>query len=751
VRSAFSLILARPFAVAAAVILVLAAALLQLPLFNYLGYEFSAAIALLLPWVVWIPVRRACSRWRTTAESAASLGKSVALPSAGVLAIPLALGLLNMFAVKNCAAVEGLLYYLLIPGVTMIWSVTLAVWCCLMFRRAWLAYLGSLLVVFAYPLYVGYASPQIFSYNPVYGYFPGFSYDEVVRITPTLVAFRAATLLHAGLLALTASMLTDRSIVDETVWRKFALLLTPGRRPARWGAALLLFAIVAAAWAARVPLGFESSRASIEELLSARLETEHFVIRYAPGSFRPEALGWLAAMHECRFDQVRAALQVKGGGKILSYIYPDEESKRRAIGTATTNIAKPWRREIHLNVDSWEDVLKHELVHVLAGEFGMPVIRAHYHIGLVEGLAMAVDGEFGNRTLHEYAAAVRSFHLLEHPEQLITPAGFATHASSLSYVLMGSFCRFLIDRYGMVRFKDLYGGRGVERVYGKSYEQLVSDWQAFLGRTAVPEEWRAHVAYFFNRPSVFAKECVRAVAVLNEDGYRDLARHDAAGAGELFAKALAKSWNSDSFTGLVRSAYVAGRFDTLLHLMTGADAANRPPRPNLLLLRGDALWHEGDREGARRAYREALSLDLSVRFSEAAAIRLVALGDSALAAAFPSYFAAHSDSAALLALDALHSQHPIVEYLRAVIALRSAGQPPAGFERDTARFPYAVLDFSRKQMLARAALLRRDYRTARTLFWESLNFDHTLSSVERTDDWIDRTEWYERHGASYLR
>ena len=52
---------------------------------------------------------------------------------------------------------------------------------------------------------------------------------------------------------------------------------------------------------------------------------------------------------------------------------------------------------------------------------------------------------------------------------------------------------------------------------------LIAEWQAYLERVAVLEAWRNHVAYYFQRPSIFAKECVRTIALLNDDGYRLLA------------------------------------------------------------------------------------------------------------------------------------------------------------------------------------------------------------------------------------
>src|SRR6202008_1876188 len=129
-----------------------------------------------------------------------------------------------------------------------------------------------------------------------------------------------------------------------------------------------------------------------------------------------------------------------------------------------------------------------------------------------------------------------------------------------------------------------------------------------------------------------AKECVRTVAILNDDAYRKLGKNDPSGAMADFSRALSTSWNTDSYSGLVRAAYDAARFDTVVRLLDDAarDSLHRSSFSNLLLLYGDALWQQGKIGQAAMVYRNASSLDLSSRFNEALAIRLTALTDSVL-------------------------------------------------------------------------------------------------------------------------
>jgi tetratricopeptide (TPR) repeat protein len=749
----------RSFFVSGIVILVISILLLRIPLFNYLGYEFSAAIALIIPVVNWILAVRIFQP-KVFAIQMMTISKyrqnvtSVIVQSSGILLLPYLVATANVLFVKNCSYGEGMLFYILIPLITSVWSAVTASFCLVAVRRSLLLYGLILFIVLAYPLYIGYISPQIYSYNFIYGYFAGFSYDETLYLTPTFILSRVGTLLVAvAIVVLTELILCSRNALETQSFRKFLSMNVAKIIPL-----VIIGSIMCTLWLFRYSLGFESSGEHIAQVLGREYTTQHFRIIYSGGDFSDEEMNIVAATHEFRFHQVTAALQISYRGKITSFIYPDAEMKRRFIGTGNTNIAKPWRKEIHLNKDSWEGTLKHELVHVIAGEAGMPVIKAHYNIGLTEGLATAIDNEFGNRTLHEYAAAMLKFKLIADPVRLIKPVGFAFQASSVSYVMMGSFCRFLIDRYGILRLKELYGGGNVEKIYGMPYEKLIDEWQHYLERVEVPESWRQHIEYFFRRPSIFAKECAHAVANENEEGYRLLERNTPVAATEKFRSALVMSWNTESYGGLVRSFFASARYDSVVELMNVQmrDTLRRSGVANLYLLYGDALWYRNDALAARDCYREILSLDLSERYNEAAAVRLTALGIKELRATLAEYIVGSiSDSAAekLLRELKLTTNAPIVDYLTAKLYLRQEKFNKAIniLESLTVTMDSLVLDARKHELLGESYFMLKKYQQARICFWKSLNYISNKASVERINDWVERCEWFEMNKEKFSR
>jgi len=737
------------------ILLCVSVLLIRLPLFNYLGYEFSASIALVIPWLTgYYTIAALKLRGSLPQGVDAKVPRTEALrlfwKNVTFLAIPLVVATLNVFSVKNCSYFEGLLFFFVIPFVTCSFSFSLAIFCRAVARRSLLLYYSLLALILLYPVYIGYSSPQIYSYNLVYGYFPGFSYDEVFTLSTTLVLYRTLTLVLSILLLVTSSVIVDRTSSRDNALKKMITFLKTFRFDGRGLAIAFLLFVVIAAYGLREQLGIRTSTGLLHRQLSCHYTTKHFEIFYAQGSFSEEEIRQAAAEHEFRFQQVEEILQTHFVGKIGSYIYPDAETKLRLIGTGTTNIAKPWRKEVHLNKDSWRETLKHELVHVLAGEFGMPLIKAHYNIGLTEGLATAIDNDFGNRTLHEYAAAVLRFGINKNPHALISAIGFMLHSSSVSYVLMGSFCKFLIDRYGIVRFKELYRGESPQAVYGHSFDELVTVWEHVLLRIHVPGDWRRHVEFYFNRPSIFAKECARTVAKLNQDGFRYLSQHNSAMAMTIFSKSLQKSWNSTAFAGLVRSAYQASQFDSVIALMNmqTRDSARAASVVNLFLIYGDALWAKGEIDSAQFMFKHALSFDLSESFDEAAALRLEFMKDRPLRDSVQEYFTGSlPDSELLRRIENIrnHSANPLLPYWESKILARHHEYDKVIEELTPMRsgFSNAIFDAGREQLLGEAYFYTDKFQQAKVHFWQSLNFISNQASLQKVDDWLERCDWYE--------
>ncbi|HLB00337.1 MAG TPA: hypothetical protein VJO14_03035 [Bacteroidota bacterium] len=746
------------------------------PLLNYLGYEYSAAIALIIPFVPGVFFLRALGGSRAPRESGRAAGilrKSTAgrthgtrvIPAAdrevftlavwGLL-IPLVVGWLNSFFIKNCAPGQGLAWFALLPGAGMIWVAALAYFCVSVFRRRVVWYFLIVALVLLHPLLPGYLTPRIDSYNFIYGYFPGFTYDEDLIITRTLILWRAVTLVCAVCLIAAGKIIAGRrerklSPAADPPGGVPGLQIPVFGLPIRSAVFFLSFIALAAAWFFRTDLGFETTASSLRKTLGSFAGTRHFRIYYDSTAIPADEIRWVAAEHEFRFDQVSRFLGTDTARVIESYIYPGASARRRLIGAGNTDIAKPWRNEIHLDMDSWRYTLKHELVHALASEFGMPVIRANVNIGLVEGLAMAASPSFGNHTLREYAASMIHFGIMSDPGTLIRPAGFAFQPSTVSYVLMGAFCDHLIGTYGIGPFKTWYGGGSPVEAYGIGADSLVALWRASLDSVRVPDSWRAHTEYYFKRGSIFSRECARAVANLNAEGSAALSKNDHASARALFGTALAVSWNAGSFAGMARSLLGSGDFGGVVRMFEAdsRDSLKSGSLAGYRMLLGDALLARGDYDAAGRIYADIHTLDLSPGMNEAVTLRLAVVETPDLREYLAPYIAgAMDDSAALVHVSKLASMDnpALLAFVRGKLLLIRKDNVSAA--RETANyiapFRYPELNGAMSDLAGAAFFRLPDFLSARVFFEKTLQYGPGAVLTARVRDRVARCDWFGR-------
>jgi Tfp pilus assembly protein PilF len=200
------------------------------------------------------------------------------------------------------------------------------------------------------------------------------------------------------------------------------------------------------------------------------------------------------------------------------FLFASADQRRSLMGAAHTSIAKPWRREIYLESDEYpHPVIRHELVHAIAGEIGRGPFRIAGGYGgwlpdpgLIEGIAEAAaprDDELG---ASEWAAAMRKLGILPRLESLFG-LGFFAGAGSTSYTTAGSFVSFVRDRHGPLAIARWYGGEPLAAVTGKSLAQLESEWWAMLDGVPLGDAALAEARLRFDRPGVLGRSCPHVV------------------------------------------------------------------------------------------------------------------------------------------------------------------------------------------------------------------------------------------------
>ena len=462
-------------------------ALWPVPVFGLLHAESSAALAGVGCFLAALASRAA---WRR----GASLGEVVRV-NVLCLGIPLALLTASLLWRPNCGYWQGLgLFLLLVPpsvlfGVGVGWAIP---------RRwpSWAVALVLLAVAVGGVLWNLLGHPQLFTYSHVFGGVLGPIYDSELAIRPGLWAAKAQTLLWAGLLLAFGS------------WRR-----TRSRRWAGRTAGLAVLVAVSLALAPR--LGIVQTEAGIERVLSQRIDLGPVVLHLAPETRQPEAAR-LAREALYRFESLSQALGVAPTEPVDVYLYPDPDTKAALIGSRETSVVPVWLAspQVHMLADQVGRSLGHEMVHVLAREFGMPVARASPAIGLVEGLAVALEPPDG---LPDAAALVRAG--LELPEgqggvsdpaaavQSTMSPRFWGAPAGVAYTVNGAFSQWLLDRFGAEPFQRAYRTGRFEPAFGRSLADLSRQWAAEVAATPLDPEAVAVARWMFSRPSLFEVRC----------------------------------------------------------------------------------------------------------------------------------------------------------------------------------------------------------------------------------------------------
>lgn len=756
----------KPILSAYAILTFCAILLSQIPLFNYLGYEFSAVIGLIggvtagFSTICLVRKELGFERGPNPETFKPAVWKVVGA-SLLTLVMPLIVISVNAVFVKNCSFFEGLAFFLLIPAVSVVYSGALGCFCTAMFRRPYLMYSVFTLLTLLHPVVLGYFSAMLFSYNVLYGYFPGLSYDEALSITVPLAVFRLATLVVAGVLFVVAVTVLEHAQPGSPAGRRIRSLRFLFHGAVRSGFLTVSLLLLSAFLLEMPKLRIKVSHALIQETLGSVLETRHFRIFYDRRSTDAARINWIAADHEFRLQQVTHALNVRAPEKIDSYIYPAAELKRELVGTGTSNVTKPWLREMHINAESVDQVLEHELVHVVAGDFGIPLAGLSVSPGLTEGLAMAVEWNWGNRTLHQYAAGMFAFGVVGDASEvgpILRFGGFIRKPSTTSYVLAGSFVRFLIDRYGIEKLKRAYAWADLESVYGRSSEELLREWRQFLTRFAVEHDFEPTVRYLFLRPSIFQKVCVRVLADINEKARAAFEGKNYDRAIDLYLHSNQLSRNPDATVGLVRCFYRKHSWVQLQEFAASVfeDTLLTPFVPAVHLYLGDAYWATGEYEGAVREYRQLARLDLSDNLSEAAELRLAIVANPGLRDSLRDVLTAdRPDSVRVDSLEQLRAAYPqssLVSYLLGRILFSQGNYQRSQEVLSVIPKPLAspFLSYLAEQTQALSLFKREEFQLAKVHFWNSLNFDSTRYHQNSVDDWILRCDWMAEFASSYL-
>ena len=734
----------RAFQISTLLLILFSIVCTRIPLLNYLGFEFSALTVLLTGYISGIVTLALLKQTNPECKSDVwrFIGRSAAA-STILLLIPFIISLANAIFVKNCSVSDGGKLYVLIviPGV--FFSISLAMLIGVIFER-WRKTIFTVIyifILFHIPL-VTLLRPQVFAFNPIIGFFPGFTYDETLQVTQRLLTFRLATLAAAGCFAAGSVWLWQ---IHQN--RKEMVYSTRSTLPfVELIVIAALAPVVVIVFSLSDRLGLSSSEEFIRQKLAGNYKTTHFEIIYSAGSIKHERIEQIALLHEFYFDKLSRALNIHSQERIISFLYASPEQKGRLIGAVHTDLTKPWLRQMHINLADVESVLKHEMVHVLAGEFGWSPLKIAHNSGLIEGLAMAmVRTSSMEESLHHAAAMVFASGVHPDLESLFSLSGFVRANPSISYTLAGSFCQFLIDSFGIDRFKQLYAGGNFKDIYQRDLTSLLVDWQSSIKCIPLIVADSIKSAYFFRRPSIFGKECARVIANVNTETREFLIHQDYEKALLSAEHSLRLSKTPEAVFQKASALFEMRRFNAFVEFVNAQirDTTMGYALLPLHLRLGDAYWALDSLAKARQEYQAMARIHLSTSYEELCALRLEAIKKSQDRNELQIYFTySLEDTVRIARLERLTC--PLARYLLArEYAAKERYIESARIFESVGSMESPVLEFFRLFRLGKVWSELHDFGKAKTAFAQSLPIAPNGFLRLETTEWLERSEFAE--------
>ncbi|MFO7445275.1 MAG: hypothetical protein R6W90_02865 [Ignavibacteriaceae bacterium] len=477
-------------------ILIFSLILLSLPLAGVFGYEYSSITSLLLVLLSAFYIVSLLKKNNFESGNKRAIYKQLLKAYSAFLIIPFLAGVIKSITGLSCSLTDGILFYIFITCPSVIVGASLGAVSISISKKAPLLRVIILLFIIAsIPVAEIYFNPQIYFYNPLVGFFPGTIYDEGLSVNLKLIVYRLLNVLFFGSLFL----LIIKSLYKENhIPVKF--VLSGGL-------------IVAVLFIYLSPLfGYSTSEGRLKSELGGKIETQHFIIHYSK-QIDEKLIKVSALHHEYYYRELSAFFNLKPKEKITSFVFGSPKQKGKLFGSENADVAKPWLYQVYTTYNNYNTSLKHEIAHVFSGEFsgGIFKVAGGFNPALIEGIATAADPVYDENRIDYLAAAAYRYGYKVSIINLFNGFSFFGSVSGLSYVYAGTFTKYLIDNYGIEKFKKVYVDPDFKKVYDKTLTSLEKEFYEYLeGINVKGEEHTAH--YYFGRKSIFQKVCPRYVA-----------------------------------------------------------------------------------------------------------------------------------------------------------------------------------------------------------------------------------------------
>lgn len=563
------------------------------PLLNIIGYEFSVVNGVIFYLFSGLLAIHTISKKVITEIDFNYHLKQNGLAFLIIFFIPFILGIISTTISSECPLGDGILFYLVISLPNIFFGYTIGLYISVMVHRfKKLLFLFVFTLILFIPLIEFYFYPQLYFYNLIIGFFPGTIYDEDLTVDRLLISYRILQISFFIALFFISHRVISKSIKKNRTF--------------------LLVAIFSVTFILIKPyINYSSNVNRIEKFLTGRVNTEHFNIIYSNSIDKESAL-YLALLHEYYLELITQQLQLKFDQKITSFIFGNEYEKRGLIGAGKADVAKPWLRQIFLNYSTFDETLKHEIVHIVAGKFGTTPFNVAENINpaMIEGLAMAIENDYDGFDVHFMAKTAYDSNFKVSFKKLFSGLNFFSNYSSVSYIYAGSFIKYLLDNYGITNLKNLYSDLDFLKYYKKDLAELEEEYKSFLDRIEIGTNKNTAQLYFGGK-TIFKKHCARTAAFKTKKAVALFSKGNYSEAEKLFKEVYNYSGSYSAFIGWINSQIKLHKFEVAEKILISEKNKfiNSPYKYNSELLLGDT-YALNDKLNLAKSFYDSLLVQL---------------------------------------------------------------------------------------------------------------------------------------------
>jgi len=210
---------------------------------------------------------------------------------------PLSVALIRIVFHRPCSFFDGFAYYLLLPFIGSFFGASIGILAASatsnVKKAYWVLFTMSVSII-VYSLVRIALTPAVYSFNPLFGYFPGPIYDYGVHLSRSLVIARLILLPSIYIIIFLWIFLSDRKneyIGSQEPFSRKTSRNNPGT------ASVIAFRvsmiIVVFVFLESNELGLSTSRRYHRSIMSGIIETPHFETRFEPDSMDTQDLLWL--------------------------------------------------------------------------------------------------------------------------------------------------------------------------------------------------------------------------------------------------------------------------------------------------------------------------------------------------------------------------------------------------------------------------------------------------------------------------